>query len=353
MEAPYIGDNRSIARTKVLAIIILAVVGTFAASYLVFHQPSRTVMADVNPAALHDLYTHWKAKYGYQYGGPEDKYRFKVFSKNYDLILTHNNRSDVDYKLGLNQFAGMTQEEYAAIYLGYHSHKKPDMENRNIEILPTDNLPTSIDWEDKGGVTPVKNQGQCGSCWAFSTTGALEGLNFVKSGSLLSFSEQQLVDCSGSYGNMGCNGGLMDNGFKYVEDNGIELEDKYPYKGVDGKCQYSKSCMRFQNKGYKDVQANSVAQLQAALQNGPVSVAVEADQQAFQFYSSGVVTGNCGTQLDHGVLVVGYGDLNGKQYWKVKNSWGPSWGNKGYIYILRKDGEGVCGIQMQPSYPTA
>merc|ERR1719253_1416561 len=209
---------------------------------------------------------------------------------------------------------------------GYRHQERPTLRSLNEKTLPTTNLADSVDWVSKGAVTPVKNQGQCGSCWAFSTTGSTEGANFLKTGTLKSFSEQELVDCAQSFGNQGCNGGLMDDGFKYIESKGDVLETTYPYTGKTGTCSSSKTSNPVVKvSGYKDVQANSASQLKAAVQQQPVSVAIEADQSGFQFYKSGVFSGTCGTSLDHGVLVVGYGTDSGKKYWKVKNSWGATW----------------------------
>jgi C1A family cysteine protease len=183
----------------------------------------------------------------------------------------------------------------------------------------------------------------------------LEGLHFLSKGTLLSFSEQQLVDCSQSYGNFGCDGGLMVDAFKYVADQGIELESVYPYTAEDGTCAYSASSVVFKNTGYTIVTSNNVNALMTAIAQQPVSVAVDADQSAWQLYSSGVVkAANCGTQLDHGVLAVGYGTYQGTDMYIVKNSWGAAWGMNGYILLERtaKNDVGTCGIQMEPSYPT-
>jgi len=207
-------------------------------------------------------------------------------------------------------------------------------------------------------VTPVKNQQQCGSCWAFSTTGSLEGAWQIASGKLVSLSEQQLVDCSKAEGNMGCGGGLMDNGFKYLEENAACTEESYPYLAKNGQCTAS-SCTVGVPKGsvtgFKDVETDDEQALMEAVSKGPVSIAIEADHQAFQFYSGGVLKKACGTRLDHGVLVVGYGESNGVKFWKVKNSWGESWGEQGYIELEREnspDGKaGECGLLSQPSYP--
>merc|ERR1711920_781785 len=201
-------------------------------------------------------------------------------------------------------------------------------------------------WVTKGAVTPVKDQGQCGSCWAFSTTGGTEGSWEVATGSLVSLSEQQLVDCSKA--NSGCNGGSMELAFNFAKGVNVASESSYPYTARDGSCKssYTTAIPKGGVTGYTDVSTSSNS-LQSALNSNPVSVAVEADQSAFQSYSGGIVTSGCGTNLDHGVLAVGYDSSAG--YFKVKNSWGSSWGDAGYLKISTSGN--VCGIKSQPSYP--
>jgi len=237
---------------------------------------------------------------------------------------------------------------------GYRSKEKRS-QNVDLSLLHAP-AAADVNWTAQGAVTPVKDQGQCGSCWAFSTTGSTESIVFLKTGTLPSLSEQQLVDCSGKEGNQGCNGGLMDYGFQFIIDNkGIAAETAYPYTAKDGSCKAGQTSIATIT-GFSDVPANSETALQAAITQQPIAVAVEADQNSFQFYTSGVMTAACGTALDHGVLAVGFGtDATGGDYWIVKNSWGGSWGSNGYILLGRGakfNPNGQCGIQMESSFPT-
>ena len=216
-------------------------------------------------------------------------------------------------------------------------------------------VPDSVDWRDKNAVTPVKNQGQCGSCWSFSATGAMEGSWAIQNNELLSLSEQLLMDCSVRYGDLACNGGEMESAFRFAIDNGMCTESEAPYLAQRETCSPCDTVAFFTN--CVSVTPNNELHLKQAVSRGPVSVAIQADTKTFQFYSGGIISGDaCGTQLDHGVLVVGYGEEDGEKYWLVKNSWGTSWGDAGYVKIERTDSEntlGTCGIAMQPSYPIA
>lgn len=302
---------------------------------------------------IKDVFEEWKVKQGKKYGTDlEDRYRFAVFAENYANIELRNSQRD-HITLGINKFADLTNDEFRANHLeGYTPKHTHNTLRKSIQNLKT--LPVEVDWTTKGAVTPVKNQGQCGSCWAFSTTGSVEGAWFLKTGELESLSEQQLVDCSTAEGNQGCNGGMMDNAFEYIIKNGgICAEANYSYTATQGNCETCDPVAKISS--YVDVQPNNTQALMTAVAQQPVSVAVEADGLDWQFYFGGVVTDGCGLNLDHGVLVVGYGtDLKQGDYWKVKNSWGADWGEQGYIRLGRGtkfDPAGECGILMDPSYP--
>jgi cathepsin L len=298
-----------------------------------------------------DAFTKWMVEFEKSYAPEEIFYRFEVFKSTMDFNAEWNAANHTS-TVGLNQFSDLTSAEFKAIYLGY----KPELRRgkRSLTLGDIEAYPSgSVDWRTKGAVTPVKNQGQCGSCWAFSTTGSVEGIIAIKHASLVSLSEQELVDCAGSYGNYGCNGGLMDYAFKFCEAHGLTTEANYPYTAKNGACNTAKEGQPSANTkltGYKDVTSMNANALGTSVDMQPVSVAIEADQAAFQGYTSGVISSGCGTSLDHGVLVVGYGtDSKYGDYWLVKNSWGTSWGEAGYVRISRTGD--VCGILMEPSYP--
>ncbi|KAM6969050.1 cathepsin L.1 [Tautogolabrus adspersus] len=313
--------------------------------------------------SLEDLEFHaWKLKFGRTYSSPsEEANRKQIWLNNRRFVLVHNMIADQgikSYRLGMTYFADMENEEYKRLIsqgcLHAFNASVPRTGSTFLRLSDLTDLPNSVDWRDKGYVTDIKDQKQCGSCWAFSTTGSLEGQNFRKTGKLVSLSEQQLVDCSGDYGNMGCDGGLMDNAFKYIKANGgIDTEDSYPYEAEDGQCRYNPANIGAQCTGYVDVKEGDEGALKEAVATiGPVSVGIDASQMSFQLYESGVYDEpECSsTELDHGVLAVGYGTDSGKDYWLVKNSWGLSWGSKGYIMMSRnKDNQ--CGIATAASYP--
>lgn len=324
-----------------------------------------------------------------------EEHRQHVFSNwiaNDEYIMTRNAENRT-YTLGHNLLSGLNAEEYRA-YLGFDKNMNMNNNNNNndrkekfdeVKCLygciktydashkldtiscvkscfneETTSIKETVNWVEMGAVTSVKDQGQCGSCWSFSTTGALEGAYFIKYGTLESFSEQELVDCdnfSGGGRDHGCNGGLMDNAFTWIKKNGgLCTEQDYPYTSGTTKSggQCDKTCDIVEGSqitGFMDVPKNSDDAMMQALSKQPVSIAIQADQRDFQLYESGIFTGDCGTSLDHGVLVVGYGE----DYYLVKNSWSSSWGDNGYIKLGKgdeyNDGAGQCGMLMQGSYP--
>ena len=284
--------------------------------------------------------------------------RFQVFRSNLRNIIIHNLDSRQNFTMGVNQFTDLTPEEFKAQYVS-GLQGKVESSGCGSFSSSASGAPSAIDWRNKGAVTSVKDQGQCGSCWTFSATGAIEGAWAISKGQLIDLSEEQLVECAGlKYGSMGCNGGQMDGAFKYVIEHGQCALSSYPYTsgtGQSGSCKTSCSSVAHLSK-CSDVKPNDQISLKGAVAQQPVSIAIEADTKYFQSYSSGILTStSCGTNLDHGVLIVGYGEENGIKYWLVKNSWSTTWGDNGYVKIARSDSTndpGICGIAMQPSFPS-
>jgi len=308
---------------------------------------------NLHTAPASDAFEKYMNKFGKVYNGDDElATRKAIYEENMKFIEVENAKGN-SWTLGETPFTDLTNEEFKKLYVsGY----KPA--NQMLGDLPylgehqEVKSTGSVDWTTKGAVTPVKNQGQCGSCWSFSTTGGLEGAWQINTGNLVSMSEQQFVDCDKS--SMGCNGGSMATAFSWAEKQNVATESSYPYKAVDGSCKSSFTTAIPQGgvTGYKSVGSlffkATVASLESAIDLGPVSVAIEADQSSFQHYTGGVLSSGCGTSLDHGVLAVGYNSAEG--YWLVKNSWGSSWGDNGYIKLAQAGN--VCGILNQPVYPT-
>ena len=282
--------------------------------------------------------------------------RHTIWQANKKYVDMHNAHlaDRLGFTVGMNEYADMDGAEFSKMFNGYISGRKSASTNRFLFLSTGGDVPTSVDWRTKGYVTGIKNQGQCGSCWAFSATGSLEGQHFKATGKLVSLSEQNLVDCSGAEGNEGCNGGLMDDAFEYVMKNGgIDTEASYPYVARDETCRYNPANSGATERSYIDVaHENEDALTQAIATVGPISVAIDASHQSFQLYHNGVYyEPDCSeTALDHGVLAVGYGTDSGSDMYIVKNSWGTSWGMQGYIYMSRNHNNN-CGIATEASYP--
>nr|CDJ26732.1 cathepsin L-like cysteine peptidase 3 protein [Tityus serrulatus] len=300
----------------------------------------------------------FKLKYDKQFESSEDYFRMKIFMENKHKIAEHNAlyvRGLKKYRLAMNEFGDKLHYEFIQTMNGFKRLYRNRYENGTTYLSPANvAIPKQVDWREKGYVTPVKNQATCGSCWAFSSTGSLEGQHFRKTGVLVSLSEQNLIDCSTKYGNEGCNGGIMDQAFSYVKNNhGIDTEKSYPYEGMDGKCRYSKRNIGATDSGFVDIPEGNEEKLKEAVATvGPISVAIDASHDSFMFYAGGIYDEpKCSTtQLDHGVLVVGYGTNISDDYWIVKNSWGTNWGISGYI-LMSRNKENQCGIASQASYP--
>ena len=303
-------------------------------------------------------FENWKIENNKYYKNAcEDHHRFTIFSHNLHKINEHNSQNNT-YTLGLNIFSDLTLEEFRSKFINTHTNFN---KNTLCQEYTTKNIstPDFVDWRTvENVVSPVKNQGACGSCWAFSTVESLESLYSIKTNTSVLLSPQELVDCSSSFGNNGCNGGLMTSSFEYViENNGLCTNDDIPYVATDAVCDLSNCKMKYANihNCYTINRGDQLAMKEvSSLQ--PISVAIEADTFLFQFYSDGIITGqDCGQNIDHAVVVVGYGTQNNLDYWIVRNSWGESWGKNGYVLIQKSNvnnDDGVCGIGIASSFPS-
>jgi len=272
-----------------------------------------------------------------------------VYQSNLEYIENHN-RQELGFTLAMNKFGDLTQEEFGDIYLlsKINVTPNPTIVENNV------NVPDSFDWRTKGVVGPVENEGQCGSCWAFVVAESIASACAIMNGKLVLLSVQQIVDCSGSYGNQGCNGGLPDSAFQYViATKGLDTWASYPYVALTGDCKFNPANIGSCNViGYKDVISGSETALVNAILLEPIATAIDASQTTFQFYQSGVYYDpNCSSsQLDHGVLIIGYGSENGTDYYLVQNMWGTDWGMGGYI-LMSRNRNNNCGIATGASYP--
>lgn len=339
-----------------ISVMVVLLALSAAGAFLTFEQQLHTFTWE-------NEWKQFKVNFKKAYSSPlEEAKRFKIFKKNMVLIAGHNHKKSLGFhgfNLAVNAFADLESSEIVAERNGFRSKSMNSNYTRGLGatfLAPHHvSVPNEVDWRSEGYVTPVKNQGACGSCWSFSTTGSLEGQMFRKTGRLVSLSEQNLVDCSSKWGNNGCNGGLMDQAFQYIKDNGgLDTEESYPYEARDDSCRYDPLESAAEDKGFVDVSPpGDEEKLQVALATvGPIAIAIDASHQSFHFYNGGVYEDpDCSPEnLDHGVLLVGYGSMEGKDYWIVKNSWGEEWGDKGFIYIRRNKGN-MCGVATQASYP--
>jgi len=314
--------------------------------------------ASIRNSPHFSLWTDFKTTHDKSYETVEEESaRFYIYIDNLHQIEKHNKEYEAgrkSYQVAMNKFGDMTKEEFRA---GFNGFKRPSTlaAQGPLHVSSVNAIPDAVDWRTKGYVTPVKDQKQCGSCWAFSATGSLEGQHFKKSGKLVSLSEQNLVDCSQAEGNEGCNGGWMDSAFQYITANkGIDTESSYPYEARDRKCRFNKTTIGATDVSFVDIKQGNETDLENAIATvGPVSVAIDASQDSFQFYKTGVYyEPQCSSQeLDHGVLAVGYGVTDkGVKYYIVKNSWGASWGDKGFL-LMSRERKNNCGIATSASYP--
>ncbi|KAM4664644.1 cathepsin S [Discoglossus pictus] len=322
-----------------------------------------TVLAAVHARIDPELNNHWqlwKTIYNKEYDEAEEFNRRVTWEKNLKFVTLHNLEHSLGmhtYELGMNHLGDMTSEEVVAKLTGLKvpqgERKNTFSGNLNNTHYAKNNAPDSLDWRDKGCVTDVKYQGGCGSCWAFSAVGAIEGQLQLKTGKLISLSPQNLVDCSSKYGNHGCNGGFMTRAFQYVIDNqGIDSDSSYPYQAMEGSCHYKPEDKAASCSSFKEVIPGTEENLKETLAAvGPISVAIDASHPTFFLYKSGVYNDpSCSQDVNHGVLAVGYGNLNGQDFWLLKNSWGLNYGDKGYVRIARNKGN-LCGVASYGCYP--
>jgi len=330
-----------------------------------------------NDQESRQMFTEWKTAFNKDYANTEEEtQRYNNFMKNWKMIQEFNNGEE-SFTMNMNEFGDLNENEFQNQVNGrtgsclltpegtFTDINEGSQHDQNTKSETPEDVPLSMDWTNinsRSYVTDVKTQGFCGSCWAFSTTGAIESRASIAQGltgdEVINLSEQELIDCSGSYGNRGCNGGFMENAFSYVAANGgLCTEKDYPYTGITGEiCKASQCGKKYDPITlHEDNAAISFSSLEAALVQGPVAVSIKANLMPLRFYHEGIFTAKCGPRLDHGVLLVGYGETDGQKWWKIKNSWGETWGEDGYARICRRcgmnEGKGECGILMEPSYP--
>jgi cathepsin L len=305
-----------------------------------------------------EQWTAFKQKFRKTYTLEDEEMRRRIFFKRLADIELHNYQASIgeqSFTRGINEFSDMEYSEFLTKKSNCFKGRNATLPRKPFTLPDPDNLPdlpNTVDWTTKGYVTPVKNQMDCGGCYAFSSTGALEGQIKRKTGKLVSLSEQNIIDCSKTWGNHGCGGGFMDNSFQYIADNaGIDFEEAYPYQNREGTCRFSENTNAARDTGSAEVADGDERLLKWAVATyGPVAVAIDVPD-SFMTYTDGVYNDtSCSQEPCHAVLVVGYGTYHGEEYWLVKNSWGEFWGLNGYIRMSRNN-DNQCAIASYAIIP--
>ena len=339
-----------------LLLLVSSFLSVFSAD---FNLRKRELTTFLNEGDEWKQFTNFQDRFSKRYENIQEmETRFQIFRTNLRNIILHNLDNTQNFTMGINQFTDLTPQEFKDQYVGGLKTEVGSYGCKSFSSSAS-GAPSSVDWRNKGVVNPVRDQGQCGSCWAFATTANAESVWAISSGKLLDLSEEFLVECAtgAGYFNMGCNGGQPDSAFKYMINNGQCTESSYPYKA--GTTKTAGTCQKCTSAGVSfsgcyDVASKDQVSLMAAVAKHPVVIAIEADTRYFQSYSGGILDSpNCGTTLDHAVEIIGYGTENGVDYWNVRNSWGSSWGENGYFRVKKTSSTndiGICGVAAEPSF---